>query len=90
MRVFQHSPDSVSNTPNWQASVAWLQTLPPTVTTRARGDFITSIVARGAFESGSLARGAQELLRGVAAGAHPAAAVVGLTGFVRYGRYRRG
>lgn len=88
IRVFQDSPGSVSHSTDWRASSHWLSRLPSGLSNRARGDFITSVIARAAFGSGSIGTGVRELTRGMACGSHPAAAVVGLSGLVDGRRHR--
>lgn len=88
VRVFPEPAAAALGSASWHEADAWLESLPPTVSGRARGDFITSIVARGAFESGALAAGIKHLTRGLVSGAHPAAAVIGLAGLMHLGSRR--
>lgn len=85
VRVHQGSQGSISQSPDWQASSHWIQSLPATVSARARGDFQASIIARGAFASGAWWQGIKHLLRGLRSRCHPAALVVGLTGIMKAG-----
>lgn len=84
-RVFQGSHYSISCSPDWRASRAWIESLDARVSKQAVGDFTASVVARGAFASGAWRQGARALLSGLHAGAHRAAVLVGMSGVMSRG-----
>ncbi|GAA1143233.1 glycosyltransferase family 2 protein [Nesterenkonia lutea] len=83
VRVHQGTQGSISRSPDWRASAAWVESLGAGIDDHARADFLTSVVARDAFASRAWWAGARHLAEGLRAGPHPAAVVVGLSGVVR-------
>lgn len=88
VRVFQGSQGSISRSPDWQASRAWIDSLGERVSDRAAGDFLASVVARGAFESRAWGEGARTLLQSLRGGAHRSAVLVGMSGMMSRGGLR--
>lgn len=87
-RVFQGSQGSISRTPDWQSSKAWIETLPAPISSRSAGDFTASVVARGAFASGAFREGVNALAQSIRSGAHRSALLVGISGLMSRGGYR--
>ncbi|WP_218219804.1 glycosyltransferase family 2 protein [Nesterenkonia sp. Act20] len=83
VRVHQGTHGSISRTPDWRASSAWVHSFGAEIDDRARADFLTSVVARDAFASRAWLAGARHLTQGLRAKPHPAAVLVGLSGVVR-------
>lgn len=88
VRVFQGSQGSISRSPDWQASRAWIESIEERVSERAAGDFLASVVARGAFESRAWGEGARTLLQSLRGGAHRSAVLVGMSGMMSRGVLR--
>lgn len=88
VRVFQGSHGSVSRSSDWKASRAWLESLGQLASEQAAGDFLASVVARGAFESGAWGQGARTLMQSLRGGAHRSAVLVGMSGMMSRGGSR--
>lgn len=85
VRVHQGSTGSISRSADWQASSRWLDSVGPGLSDRSRADFLTSVVARGAFASGAWNQGLRQLARGLRARPHAAAVVLAVSGMLRVG-----
>ncbi len=83
VRVHQGTHGSISRTPDWRASAAWVESLGADIGSHSRADFLTSVIARDAFASRAWLSGARHLAAGLRAKPHPAAVVVGLSGVIR-------
>jgi glycosyltransferase involved in cell wall biosynthesis len=79
VRVFQATDGSISKTSNWQASRAWADALGAGLSKRSKGDFLASIVLRGAISQKEWGSAARQLAGAVSSGCHPAALIVGLS-----------
>lgn len=83
VRVYQGSAGSISRSKNWRASREWLDDYAADASTRARGDFMCSIVLRSALAAGDWKDSLGLLRTALMMRPHPAAVVVGLSELTR-------
>ncbi|WP_342001706.1 glycosyltransferase family 2 protein [Microbacterium sp. LWH7-1.2] len=88
VRVYQGSASSISRSKNWRASRAWLEDYAADASTRARGDFMCSIVLRSALAAGAWRDSLGILGSALTMRPHPAAVVVGLSELARVPSHR--
>lgn len=80
VRVYQGSHGSVSNSTDWRTSLAWLEeSAAEDATTRAKGDFLASIVLRSALAAGEWTTVPQILAKAIRSRCHASALMAGLT-----------